>query len=111
MPRFEVPAARVNTLPVVPVQLVPEYQVTVPVLPEEAVNTAPVVTPLDRKSVVEGDSTLVARARAPAVKVRGEEMTTSLLAAPATTDSSWVPEARMPEAKVAVGGLASVSVK
>src|SRR5205809_1068430 len=99
----------VNTLPAVPVQLVPVYQVTVPVLPEEAVNTAPVVTPLLLSSERRVGMTLAARAQAPAVNTRAGEVTISLLAAPATTDSSWVPEARMPEAKVTVGPPASMS--
>src|SRR5438034_277655 len=106
------PAAMVNAiepLAVVPVQLVPVYQVTVPALPEEAVKVAPVVTPLLLPSSSATVMTLAARAQAPAVKVRGEERMTSLDAAPAATVSVWVPVAILLEAMVTVGPPASVS--
>src|SRR5438067_1438883 len=88
---------------VVPVQLVPVYQVTVPVLPEEAVNTAPVVTPLLLPSSSATVITLAAKAQAPAVNTRAGEVITSLLAVPAVTVSGWVPLPRIPEAMVTMG--------
>src|SRR2546425_445656 len=94
---------------VVPAQLVPVYQVRVPVLPEEAVNTAPAVTPLLLPSSSATVMALAARAHWPAVNVRGEEVITSLVAEPATTDSGWVPLLKMPEAMVTVGVPAKLS--
>src|SRR3989442_780172 len=88
---------------VLPVQLVPVYQVTVPVLPEEAVNTAPVVTPLLLLSSRATVMTLAARAQVPAVNALAGEVINSCVAPPAETVSGWVPLASVPEAMVTTG--------
>src|SRR5437016_4148276 len=83
----------VNTMlpvAVLPVQLVPVYQVRVPALPEEAVNRAPVVTPLPLPSSRATVITLAEVAHRPAVKVRGLVAKASCEAAPATTISLCV---------------------
>src|SRR5438093_1057334 len=102
----------VNTMvpaAVLPVQLVPVYQVAVPEVPEVAVNRAPVVTPLLLPSSSAAVMALAARAHWPAVNVQGEEVITSLAAEPGTTDSSWVPLLKVPEAMVTVGVPARLS--
>src|SRR5438093_894918 len=91
------------------VQLVQVYQVRVPVLPEEAVKVAPVVTPLLLPSSRATVITLAARAQAPAVNTRAGDLVTNCVAPPATTDSGWVPLAKIPEAMVTVGAPTKLS--
>src|SRR5947199_150776 len=93
----------------VAVQLVPVYQVRLPVPPEEAVNTAPVVTPLLLPSSRATVMTLAARAQEPAVNTRAGEVITSLVAVPAETVSGWLAFVKVPEAMVTVALPAALS--
>src|SRR5947199_91790 len=93
----------------VAVQLVPVYQVRLPVPPEDAVNTAPVVTPLLLVSSKATVMTLAAKAQAPAVNTRAGGAITRRVAKQAATVSAWLHLPKIPEGMVSAGAPTTAS--